>query len=514
MDDSISIRKSFHNSTVLITGVTGFVGSLVLEQLLRLCPSVKRVYVLARGKRDQSAKDRIQSLLDSGVFNLLWDKPEVLAKVEVIPGDIGTENLGLEKAHCDVLLKEVEFVIHSAAAVALDDHIQKTLNSNYCGTKRLMEFCTKMFQLKSVCHVSTAFVNIPLSRGSTVLERIYPLMHGDHVVDHEDIAGELLRLQPNGAEEKAATFMNRFGFPNTYCLGKHLTEQLVRDYRVNRRLPVCIVRPSLVGSVAGKPYPGYIGNLAGGGGFAISFAIGFFEKWGGAWIGENVTDYVPVDVVTSVILAATVATWSHYTKEKEPRIYHACTTTTYPITNHELYQCAKSFFTKEPPPYCMLLGGYVDQGAKYRPNKWLLPLAKMLTYIKVCIFASVLRLLGKTKLARRLEVGFKAWDFANTPTYDMNLFFSSENVRELQANMNPEEAKELTLLWTPKNRHWQEFFELSMAGIKTLLLKAKLQDPAAFKFREIPPRSPSQLSSKAQEITESECRNDSSKKLK
>lgn len=133
-------------------------------------------------------------------------------------------------------------------------------------------------------------------------------------MDHEDIAGELLSISPCAAADKASTFMNRYGFPNTYCLGKHLTEQLVRDYRIKGRLPICIVRPSLVGSVAGKPYPGYIGNLAGGGGFAISFAIGFFEKWGAAWIGDHVTDYVPADVVTSVILAATAATSSHYTK--------------------------------------------------------------------------------------------------------------------------------------------------------------------------------------------------------
>lgn len=35
-------------------GATGFVGSVVLEQLLRVCPSVKRIYVLIRSKRGQS----------------------------------------------------------------------------------------------------------------------------------------------------------------------------------------------------------------------------------------------------------------------------------------------------------------------------------------------------------------------------------------------------------------------------------------------------------------------------
>ena len=33
------------------TGVTGFVGSVVLEQILRVSPSVKRIYVIIREKK-------------------------------------------------------------------------------------------------------------------------------------------------------------------------------------------------------------------------------------------------------------------------------------------------------------------------------------------------------------------------------------------------------------------------------------------------------------------------------
>ena len=39
----LSILKAFHGSNVLITGASGYVGSLVLEQLLRLCPGVQKV---------------------------------------------------------------------------------------------------------------------------------------------------------------------------------------------------------------------------------------------------------------------------------------------------------------------------------------------------------------------------------------------------------------------------------------------------------------------------------------
>jgi nucleoside-diphosphate-sugar epimerase len=46
--------------------------------------------------------------------------------------------------------------------------------------------------------------------------------------------------------------------------GKNLTEKLVASYHKQHGLPVAIVRPSLVTGLAGLPYPGYCGNVAGG----------------------------------------------------------------------------------------------------------------------------------------------------------------------------------------------------------------------------------------------------------
>ena len=47
----ISMRAAFSGATLFITGASGYVGSVVLEQLLRKCPDVARIYLLIRGKR-------------------------------------------------------------------------------------------------------------------------------------------------------------------------------------------------------------------------------------------------------------------------------------------------------------------------------------------------------------------------------------------------------------------------------------------------------------------------------
>ena len=63
-----------HYRINLRAGVTGFVGSTVLEQLLRICPSVKRIYVVIREKRGMTgasplaAASTFDSLSLQGVF--------------------------------------------------------------------------------------------------------------------------------------------------------------------------------------------------------------------------------------------------------------------------------------------------------------------------------------------------------------------------------------------------------------------------------------------------------------
>ena len=64
------ISCSFLYYRNLRAGVTGFVGSTVLEQLLRVCPSVKRVYVVIREKRGMTGANPLAAAgtFDSSTF--------------------------------------------------------------------------------------------------------------------------------------------------------------------------------------------------------------------------------------------------------------------------------------------------------------------------------------------------------------------------------------------------------------------------------------------------------------
>ena len=61
-------------------------------------------------------------------------------------------------------------------------------------------------------------------------------MSGSADVPAGAIAAELMALPPDTADMRANVFMRRWGFPNTYTLGKHLTEHLVAKYQVRADL--------------------------------------------------------------------------------------------------------------------------------------------------------------------------------------------------------------------------------------------------------------------------------------
>jgi nucleoside-diphosphate-sugar epimerase len=299
---------------------------MLIESLLRTT-SVERIYVLLRPKRGQDTAARASGLLKAPLFHLVRQRPDLVAKVVAISGDISVPGLGLSPEDLATLEREVNFIIHSAADIRLEPPMQETLRSNYLGTKRVLQLAARCLHgaaaraaragqpapttppaLKCVVHVSTCYTNIEQPRGSTVAERLYPLRYGEQLADAEALAEELLALPSLVAEERAATLMARWNFPNSYCLGKRLTELMAARLQAQHHLPMAIVRPSLVGSLAGAPLPGYTGNWAGPAGMGAALAIGIHPHYKACSSSAiSVWDVVPGDVCTSGVLAAAAA---------------------------------------------------------------------------------------------------------------------------------------------------------------------------------------------------------------
>ncbi|WIA40444.1 hypothetical protein OEZ86_013801 [Tetradesmus obliquus] len=304
---SYSIKQEFDGAVVFITGASGYIGSVVLEQLLRTT-NVAKVYLLLRPRRGQSIQARADALLQGALFHKVRDSTKLLQKVQVMGGDMSLPGLGLSPADRTALLSSVDFIVHCAADIRLEADIQETLTANFEGTRTVLELAAAAGHLKALVHVSSAFVNMNQPRSSIVDEQVYPLKFGTQAVDVEELAQELLTMPKRDANLRADILLRRWKFPNTYTMGKHMSEQLVTRYQAKQQLPVAIVRPSLVSAIAGEPYPGYVGNWAGPIGAGAAMAIGLFDCLESvASQPMGVWDIVPADLVASSIIAAAAA---------------------------------------------------------------------------------------------------------------------------------------------------------------------------------------------------------------
>lgn len=81
-----------------------------------------------------------------------------------------------------------------------------------------------------------------------------------------------------------------------------MAENLVRDYHDQQNLPVCIVRPSIIGCALSEPKPSWVEGMHGVTGFIMEVNRGTLQC-----IIANPDakmDVIPVDYVVNMILAA------------------------------------------------------------------------------------------------------------------------------------------------------------------------------------------------------------------
>lgn len=93
---------------------------------------VKSVYLLVRGKKNVTAQQRVQKVLCGPLFHKLHAEADAggrnpFNKVQGVEGDMELPGLGLSSADRQMLVSEVDVIIHSAASLALDAHIQDAL---------------------------------------------------------------------------------------------------------------------------------------------------------------------------------------------------------------------------------------------------------------------------------------------------------------------------------------------------------------------------------------------------
>jgi glycopeptidolipid biosynthesis protein len=145
--------------TVLLTGATGFLGRfLALEWLQRMDLVDGTLICLVRAKSNEDARQRLDKTFDSGDPKLLRHFQELAADhLEVIAGDKGEANLGLDQQTWQRLAETVDLIVDPAALVSGVLPYSELFGPNVVGTAELIRLALTT-KLKPYTYVSTATV--------------------------------------------------------------------------------------------------------------------------------------------------------------------------------------------------------------------------------------------------------------------------------------------------------------------------------------------------------------------
>lgn len=274
---------------ILLTGGTGFLGKVVLHELIRQRKqlSIDTIYLVIRSKKGQSAEERfLQQIIKSPCFDAFpkdWH-----AIVRVVSGYLTENNCGISADATIELQKELTHVVHCAASVDFNLPLKDAADANITSALNVLTLAKQCARSIKMVSVSTAYVTPHTSDKDPVFEELSKLPISAQTIYEQILEGT--------ADEK--TLLALTSHPNTYTFTKCVAEHLLLTERGDVSLQ--IVRPSIISASLRYPRPGWIDSAAAFAGFVALIGSGYLR----VVLGQKDTrlDVVPCDEVAKRII--------------------------------------------------------------------------------------------------------------------------------------------------------------------------------------------------------------------
>ena len=382
------ISEQLAGKRIAITGGTGFVGTALIERLLRGAPGCELVLLVRPSKRHDATERVRREIFKNNAFDRLKadlkDTAEpfeamVARRVRAIGGDVSTDGLGLNDAD-RALFASCDTVIHSAAAVAFDSPLDSAVEINLLGPVRIAETLNTLGVTPHLVAVSTCYVagnrrgNAPeelvsegpfdlglnwrkevaaarrLRSDTEAASRDPERLRGFRAEARKELgaagapalAGKTEQLRERWVSdqlvEAGRARAASVGWPDAYAYTKALGEQALTETKGN--VPVSIVRPSIIESSLAEPFPGWIRGFRMAEPVIISYARGLLKQFPG--VPEGTVDVIPVDIVVAAIIAVAA------TGPTAPRITQVASGGINPLRYKLLVDNVRDWFTEHP----------------------------------------------------------------------------------------------------------------------------------------------------------------------
>ena len=381
------IAEELAGKRIAVTGGTGFLGTALIERLVRCVPDCELVLLIRPGRKATVEQRAKREIFGNDAFDRLRDelgKEAFTAMVErratPIAGDVGRDGLGLDDAG-RAALAACDVVIHSAATVSFDSPLDAAVEVNLLGPTRIVRVLHELGGTPHLVAVSTCYV-AGHRRGGAPEQPVHESPFFIDVDWRAEVEGARQARRDAEADSRRPESLTRFrkearaelgaagipalagkteqrraawvkdqmveagraraaslGWPDAYAYTKALGERALLQERQD--VPVTIVRPSIIESALAEPRPGWIRGFRMAEPVIISYARGLLKEFPG--VPEGTVDVIPVDLVVAAVIDA-----ASRPNPAEPEIVQVASGSANPLRYRHLVDMVRTYFTEHP----------------------------------------------------------------------------------------------------------------------------------------------------------------------